>query len=267
MSEAHAAVDGALKEVETLQRFLRKRTSPQVRSTEETSVIKAVCLTWFNNHREDLAACLGDDLLAEVDDAYKAILSGTDRATSRKKYKDTLKSLKTGLSSLRGYAVTSVLETAAPTTDAPPSFSSLVADPAMQEVLKRRWHECAKCVDAGAPLAAIVMMGGLLEALLLARVHRESNKKPIFAAKTAPKDRNTQKPLQLQEWTLRNYIDVAHELGWITPSAKDVGEVVRDYRNYIHPQKELSHGVVLKDGDARLLWEIAKSISKQLLAK
>src|SRR5882672_647716 len=90
----------------------------------------------------------------------------------------------------------------------------------------------------------------------------------------------------LPEWTLRHYIDVAHELyarhtkiwisqgvdwistasgserslrqrslatargtdsssqsrswcaqhiGWISSSAKDVGEVVRDYRNYIHP--------------------------------
>jgi len=64
---------------------------------------------------------------------------------------------------------------------------------------------------------------------------------------------------------LKNYIDVAHELQWISESAKDVGVVLRDYRNFIHPQKELSHGVVLKSDDASILWEVAKSISKQLL--
>jgi hypothetical protein len=41
--------------------------------------------------------------------------------------------------------------------------------------------------------------------------------------------------------------------------------VVRDYRNFIHPQKELSHGIVLEVGDARMLWEVAKSITLQLL--
>ena len=71
--------------------------------------------------------------------------------------------------------------------------------------------------------------------------------------------------MPLQEWTLRHYIDVGHELGWISTSAKHIGEVVRDYRNYIHPQKELSHGIELRDGDAQLFREIAKGISRQLL--
>ena len=109
------------------------------------------------------------------------------------------------------------------------------------------------------------MMGGLLETLLLARVNREPNKKSIFSASTAPKDRRSTKPLALNEWTLRNYIDVAHELGWISPSARDVGEILRDYRNYIHPHKELTHGVQLVAGDAALFWEVAKAITRQLV--
>jgi hypothetical protein len=135
----------------------------------------------------------------------------------------------------------------------------------MRKVLARRWEECTRCVSAKAPLAATVMMGGLLEALLLARVHRQNDKSSVFRAASAPRDGKTGKSLMLQEWTLRNYIDVAHELGWITSSAKDLGEVVRDYRNYIHPHKELTHGVHLGDHDARLFWEVAKGIARQLL--
>src|SRR5216683_1057185 len=80
----------------------------------------------------------------------------------------------------------------------------------------------------------------------------------------APKDRQNQ-PMSLKDWTLQDYIGVAHELKWITVAAKDVGVVLRDYRNYIHPQKELSHGVSLTTPDAVILWEIGKSISRQLL--
>jgi hypothetical protein len=108
-------------------------------------------------------------------------------------------------------------------------------------------------------------MGGLLEALLLARVNAEPNKAAVFTAKGAPKEKATGKALPLKEWMLRAYLDVAHELGWISQSAKDVGEVLRDYRNYIHPYKELSHGVVLTTDDAAVLWDVAQSIAKQLV--
>lgn len=39
----------------------------------------------------------------------------------------------------------------------------------------------------------------------------------------------------------------------------------KDYRNYIHPQKELSHGISLTTLDAQISWEAGKSISRQLL--
>src|SRR6266508_3631639 len=57
-----------------------------------------------------------------------------------------------------------------------------------------------------------------------------------------PIDQRTKKPLPLPEWTLRPYIDVAHEICWITRSGKDVAAVLRDYRNYVHPEKQRSHG-------------------------
>jgi hypothetical protein len=66
------------------------------------------------------------------------------------------------------------------------------------------------------------MMGGLLEALFVARANLMTNKTPLFRAKATPIDSKTKKPLALPEWTLRPYIDVAAELGWISRSGKDV---------------------------------------------
>jgi hypothetical protein len=135
----------------------------------------------------------------------------------------------------------------------------------MQAILTKRWRECGICVRSNAPLAATVMMGGLLEGLLLAKINQLPDKAAVFRATAAPIDSKTGKTLQLKEWGLKNYIDVAYELGWITKTTKDIGEVVRDYRNYIHPQKELSHGIVLEPGDSQMLWEVAKSITLQIL--
>ena len=261
MANAHAAVDASISEIDRLRRTLKKSRTAQVRSGDERSLIRAVSLAWFNNRRLMIRESVDEDLLSDTDSMYKEMLTACDR----KRYDQILKQLRISLSEVRGYAINPTPRNATPTTDTPPPFSALIPNPAMQAILQRRWSECSKCIAADAPLAAIVMMGGLLEALLLARVHKEPNKTLVFKATSAPKDRSTGKSLQLQDWTLRHYIDVAHELGWISTSAKDIGEVVRDYRNYIHPQKELSHGIELRDGDAELFWEIAKSISRQLL--
>ena len=265
MHDPHSAVERAIQDVDRLRKFLKRNRTPRVRSSEEKDVVQANCLAWFNNHRPAICQSVAEDLLSTADDSYKALLTFRDRATSRAKYDGALKALRQHLSDVRGYAV-SPSASAQPTSDDPPSFEPLVADPAMQAILGRRWGECARCIAGDAPLAATVMMGGLLEALLLARIHRERSKAQVLQASSAPKDQRSGKPLPLQQWTLRHYIDVAHELGWISPSARDVGAVIRDYRNYIHPHKELTHGIRLDRSDARLFWEISKSISRQLLA-
>lgn len=262
MEAAHGAIDSAIAEIDRLRRLLRRGGSPQVRSADELGVVRGTCLAWFNSHRPAIRQVVGDDLLQSVDELYKSVLAAADRAAARSTYDRSLKALRTSVSDLRSSAVVPAPQ---PTADSPPAFDPLVADPEMRKVLERRWQECTRCVSAKAPLAATVMMGGLLEALLLARVHRETDKSRVFRSSAAPSDPKTRKPLMLQEWTLRNYIDVAHELRWITSFAKDLGEVVRDYRNYIHPHKELTHGVQINDNDARLFWEVAKGITRQIL--
>jgi hypothetical protein len=109
------------------------------------------------------------------------------------------------------------------------------------------------------------MMGGLLEALFVSRANQLVDKSSLFRAKAAPIDAKTRKALDLRQWTLAPYIDVGHELKWISHSAKDVGAILRDYRNYVHPEKERAHGIVLTLDDARMLWEVTKSLSRELL--
>lgn len=268
MTAAQQAVDAATAEVERIRGRLGKRRDAQIRSADERALLKATALAWFNNHRPLLLAAVGDDQLRPVDLEFQEILALAARAPSRPKCLVRLKNARQNLVAIAANHVVALAGGGAATksADAAPSFAPLIPDLAMQDILGSRWSECVVCIGAGAPLAATVMIGGLLEGLLLARINRETNKASIFKSAAAPKDRTSGQALPLKEWTLKNYLDVAHEMQWISQSAKDVGEVLRDYRNYIHPQKELTHGVKLRAADAQMLWEIAKSIATQVIS-
>jgi hypothetical protein len=109
------------------------------------------------------------------------------------------------------------------------------------------------------------MMGGLLEALFVARQKQMPDKRILIAARSAPKQKDgTTTPLP--EWMLRSYLTVGHEVGWITQTARDVAAVLGEYRNYVHPEKEHRHKVSLGQEDSAILWTVTKGLVTQLLA-
>jgi hypothetical protein len=93
-----------------------------------------------------------------------------------------------------------------------------------------------------------------------------TNKATLFKAKATPIDAKTKKAMDLRDWMLASYIDVGHELKWITRSGKDVAAVLRDYRNSIHPEKERAHNITLTPHDTAMLWDVTKNLARQVLA-
>jgi hypothetical protein len=264
MEQAYQAVESAIRETTNLKNYLAKDKSNQVRSSEERLVIKATARTWFANHKPVIVAVHDGPALKASDELFEKFLEYSERHILRSKIRRECKEVISLLVQVRAAIVRIDSSQLGGASDKPPDFSPLVQDAAMQEILNRRWAECLVCIGNDAPLSATVMMGGLVEALLLARMNRESNKAPIFTANTAP--RKDGKTLPLTEWTLKGFLDVAHELKWVSNSAKDVGVVLRDYRNYIHPNKELTHGVNLNPDDARMFWDVCKNISREVIA-
>ena len=268
MTQGQQAIESAIAEVIRLRGLLHRSRAKQVAADDDRKVIKATALSWFNAHRRVIVQFLSEDQLSTLDDEYRGLIAASDKACTRKRYLEAVKRIKKALSALQSENAVPLSATnpvQQNTPDAPPDFSRLVADVAMQRILANRWSECVRCVDAGAPLAATVMMGGLLEGLLLARINQLTDKRAIIDAKSAPKDSKTGKTLNLTQWGLRDFITVASELKWISPATRDVGNVVRDYRNYVHPQKEHSHRISVSPEDAKTLWEVAKSVSRQIL--
>lgn len=270
MTDGQTSIETAIAEIENLRKVLKQQASKQVRSEDEKQIAKATAHAWFNNHRATIITFVGADAVNGLDGQYRELMTAAARSTLRSKYADTIKAIKKSIATLQRdhvLALATPPNAAIPppaTADRPPAFAPLIADPKMQIILQKRWQECVTCVRAGAPLGATVMMGGILEGLLLARINQLPNQAPVHTARAAPKDK-TGKTLPLKDWTLKDFIDVAHELTWITTTAKDIGVVLRDYRNYIHPQKELSHGISLTPEDADMLWNIAKNVITQVL--
>lgn len=263
MPDAIQEIDRAISELDTLRAALNKRTAKQISSREERDLLNAIALSWFRSRKPLIQQYHGSVSLDEIDQPYQTLLDGSGRNPLRTTTKTAVRNAKRNLRKIRP-----VLAQAAPaltkhSSDQAPDFSMIIADSTMRGILIERWEECQRCIHADAPLAACVMMGGLLEALLLSRVNGLSDKSPAFTSPHAPTDKNG-KTRPLKEWTLKAYLDVGHDLNWITQSAKDVGDVIRDYRNYVHPQKQLTSSLTLSKQDAELFWEVVKAIARQV---
>jgi hypothetical protein len=269
MADALAAVEAAIGEVTKARQSVTRGKSKQVSSGDEIDHLKSVAFAWFQSHQPIVKAHPSHPDLSNADLAYRTVMDSTGRCASRRTYVDALRDAKISLVEIRSFIAANFH--AAPiaivnaTNDAPPNFAPLAADANMQAILQRRWDEVQRCLASKSNLAATVMMGGLLESLLLARINSSPDKSAVFKAKSAPRDK-AGKTLTLPEWKLVHMVEVAHELAWITKSAKDVGNVLRDFRNYIHPHKEYTDGVLILDEDARMFWEVTKSITRHVLA-
>ncbi|MDR3519883.1 MAG: hypothetical protein P4L63_03295 [Candidatus Pacebacteria bacterium] len=253
----------ATEEVNRLCKLLKKSKPIQVKSKEEQQIIKATALAWFNNHRPNLNI-QDSPHTKEVEFGYTQLFEYTSHAVSREKYQSVLKKLKLSLISLQSESL-SASSSYASDFSVKPDFSPLTSNLEMQKILDNRWSEIIKCLNCTAPLAATIMMGGLLEALFLARINKLIDKGPVYKAKAAPLDSKTKKVIPLERWMLNSYIEVGAELGWIRRPAKDIGIVLRDYRNFIHPERELSTGFTLEQEGALLFWQMFNQVSRQII--
>lgn len=262
----HTPIDAAQEEAKRLRTRTQKKKVSQIKGAER-EIIKATALAWFNNHRKQLTPVFTLAELSEIDKLYQEIYAFSHKIVLRSIYLDTLKEITETLTEFKTTNVIRLSEAsfAPPTTDAPPDFSPVISNDLMKKILQDRWVEIAVCVQANAPLSATVMMGGLLESVLYAKVEKLPDKKPVFNAAAAPKDGATGKTKPLQDWVLQNFLDVAKEIGWFTQTIHGIGDFVRDYRNLVHPHKQYSEKKFVDPEDAKVLWEIVKSIARQSL--
>ena len=91
------------------------------------------------------------------------------------------------------------------------NVDALKLDASISDIIKQRLHETELCVNHDAPLAAVFLIGSVLEGVLLGTASdfpRQFNQ-----AQSAPRDKDAGKVKIFSEWTLNNMIDAAAEIG------------------------------------------------------
>lgn len=131
-------------------------------------------------------------------------------------------------------------------------------------IIKSRIDEADACIRNNAPLAAIFLIGSVLEGILLGTASAHPQ---IFnRAQCAPKDKDNEKVKRFPDWTLNNYIDVAAEVGVLNQDVKKFSHVVRDFRNYIHPYQQMATRFAPDKQTALICFQVLKAAIYQISA-
>jgi len=144
----------------------------------------------------------------------------------------------------------------------PPDFLNLKLEPGLGEILAKRWEEAQKCFNSEAYLAAIIMMGSLLEGMLLSVMQKfpcEANQSNM-----APKDAKSGKVKRFADWSLSDMINVSHDLGWIDLDVKNFSHSLRGFRNLIHPYEQLATQAFPGKDTAEISWLVVQAASNDL---
>ncbi|MEQ9414939.1 MAG: hypothetical protein RIF39_13970 [Cyclobacteriaceae bacterium] len=141
------------------------------------------------------------------------------------------------------------------------SIEKMGLDGIITETLNFRIEEIKRCFSSGASLSVIFLSGSTLEGILLGMALKYP--KEFNTSKSSPKDKEG-KVKQFPEWSLSQFIDVAHEIGLIKEDVKKFSHALRDFRNYIHPYEQVSSGFNPDEHTAKICWQVMKAALFQL---
>jgi hypothetical protein len=117
---------------------------------------------------------------------------------------------------------------------------AFIKDSDLRQIIERDYRELRlKVFPSRAWKSTVIMAGSIVEAILFDQLACDPAK--AKASKRAPKDKTgTVLDLVAGDWKFIALIEVSADIG-ILPAdrAKSFDQVLRDYRNFVHPKKEL----------------------------
>lgn len=136
--------------------------------------------------------------------------------------------------------------------------------PDLEPIIQSRWIEAQRCQHSGAHLAAVIIMGSILEALLLARCSMSPSQ--AYQSSAAPKDRTTGKAIPLHDWSLSALIDVSVSKLWLKTDRGNFSHALRQSRNIVHPYEQARSGASFDEATCKVCWQVLNASVDDLLA-
>jgi hypothetical protein len=132
-----------------------------------------------------------------------------------------------------------------------------VSDPKLREICCRDYLELGKARRARAHKSITMLSGGLLEAMLSDALGQEATKAKASYGRLYPKKKRVQ-------WTLESLIEVAEDMGIITRGATQLSHTLRDYRNLVHPIKEIRSGYKVQKEEAEIAVNMLRIVMRDM---
>ncbi|MEU1185555.1 hypothetical protein ABZ464_49695 [Streptomyces sp. NPDC005820] len=132
------------------------------------------------------------------------------------------------------------------------AITDIVSDPDLARAVQLRLDEARICQEHGAYTSAVIMLGSLLEGVL---VHA-ADVRPATVPLTRP----------ARDTRLQELIQHAHTNQWIDQDAKMASDMLRTYRNLVHPlaEKRAKHSADFDTAD--LCWSTVNAVLNDLAA-
>ena len=136
-----------------------------------------------------------------------------------------------------------------------PDIQKLPVEFAVSEVIQERLNEAQLCLRSGANLSVILLCGSVLEAVLLGAAQSEPEK--FNRSPSSPRKDGKVKPFP--NWSLSEFIDVAHKIGLLKADVYKFSHGLREFRNYIHPYQQLTSGFAPDEHTAKICFQVLKA--------
>lgn len=141
------------------------------------------------------------------------------------------------------------------------SLNQIGLDSVIISTLNFRLEEIKKCLSIKAPLSVIFLSGSTLEGILLGVALKYP--KEFNQSKSSPKNKDG-KVKVIHDWSLNDFINVAHDIGLLKEDVKKFSHSLRAFRNYIHPFEQMSSGFNPDEHTAKISWQVLKAAIFQL---
>lgn len=134
-----------------------------------------------------------------------------------------------------------------------PDFS-FIKDQELSVILERDYAEIAKALISESWKSVMILSGGAIEAILLDLLAK--NPDSLSSAKAPQKD--------LLRWDLNNLIEVATEEELVDAEVSMLTDSVRNYRNLIHPGKEIRSSQKVEKNEAMIAYHVLEILIREL---
>lgn len=142
------------------------------------------------------------------------------------------------------------------------NISQIPIDELLKPILEARMTEMKSCFKAKAYLSVIILAGSMLEGILLSL----ANQKPRAFNQSIVAPKNKEGKVKIfHEWSLNDFICVAHEIGILKKDVAKFSHVLRDFRNYIHPYQQMSERFFPDENTAKICMQVMKGALVQIV--